>query len=153
MCSENDITTIAFDGTTLAADRKAAGDGVMNVRKIFKLKRGGYLAGAGYMDQLVEVARWIDAGMKDTENPFTHKHGAENETDYLYIDKNGAPYWLTSPWLRPVRIAEKYVALGSGGDAAWGAMRAGATPRRAVSIAGERDVYTGSGIDVVKVKG
>lgn len=146
------MTTIAFDGATLAADRKVVGDGVANVRKIFKLKKGGFLAGAGAMDQLIEVARWIDAGMKDEANPFVGKHVIENESTYLYVDKAGLPYWLTTPWLRPVRIAEKYVALGSGGDIAWGALRAGASPRKAVSIAGERDIFTGLGIDVVKVK-
>lgn len=148
------MTTIAFDADTgvLAADRKALGDWPTRVRKIFKLKKGGYLAGAGLMDQCIEVARWIDGGMKDGDNPFTGKGAVENESVFLYVDKGGNPHWLTSPWLRPVRIVERYVALGSGGDTAWGAMKAGATPRKAVSIAIERDVMSGLGIDVVKVK-
>lgn len=144
------MTTIAFDGVSLAADRKVGG--VNNARKIFKLKKGGYIAGAGYYDDLVEVARWIDAGMKDEACPFAGKHSIENESEYLYVDKAGNPHWLTSPWLRPVRITEKHVAMGSGGDFALGAMKAGANARKAVAIACQCDPESGFGIDVVKVK-
>ena len=52
------VTTIAFDGKSLAADRLA--DDHMSVRKIFTLKDGTHVAGSGYYDQLVEVAAWLD---------------------------------------------------------------------------------------------
>jgi len=53
------VTTVAWDGKTLAADRRMAG--YMTTCKIFPIP-GGYVAGAGTMDQLVEVAAWLQEG-------------------------------------------------------------------------------------------
>lgn len=144
------MTCIAFDGVTLAADRKV--DGRYNARKIIKLKKGGYLAAAGYLDDLIEVARWIDRGMKDADNPFGKLNGAKDGSHYLLVNEKGVPFMFTSPWLRPFRVTEKLIALGSGGDLALGAMAAGAPARKAVSIACRFDPDCGMGIDVVRVK-
>lgn len=143
------MTTIAWDSKTLAADRNCGG--CMNQRKIFKLKKGGYLAGAGVLDDIMEVARWIDGGMKESDNPFCGKHVIENGSVYLYIDKHGTAFLLSDPWLRLIKINEKFFAVGSGGEFAMGAMAAGANARKAVSIACQLDYYTGKGIDVVRV--
>lgn len=145
------MTTIAFDGKYLAADRRV-GDGT-RVKKIRVLRNGGYLAASGYLDDLIEVARWIDGGMRDETNPYRDVAPSdEGRNSFIYIDPRGRAHTLTHPWLRPVAVANRLVTFGSGGDIALGAMAAGASARRAVQLACRFDPRTGGGVDVVRVK-
>lgn len=140
------MTTVAFDGKTLAADRRMGG--YMNVGKIFKLPDGSLLAGAGYYDQIVEVATWLTLGRDEAQRPGL-PDGRESE--FIWITPKGVAHWLTWPWLRPVRINEAFAAAGSGSQFALGAMAAGASAKRAVEIASKYDEATGKGVDVVEI--
>lgn len=144
------MTCIAWDSRSLAADRKATGDQVMNVAKIARLPDGAFMAACGYVDHMVEVSLWLQNGARDADKPDLSREG--EPSNFLLIDKTGKPYWLTWPWLRLVPIAEPYIAFGSGGDYAMGAMAMGAGAKRAVSIACQFDPYCGKGIDVVRVR-
>lgn len=139
------MTTVAFDGRTLAADRKMGG--WMDACKIFKLKDGRYLAGAGYYDQIVEVVAWIDEGAHPDKKPKL----PEDEGSSLLLVEEGAAYWLTWPYLRTVLVRDPFVAIGSGGEFALGAMAAGANARKAVEIACRFDPHSGKGVHSVKV--
>lgn len=142
------MTTIAWDGVSLAADKQMGGR--YTAGKIFPLGGGCYLAGAGIYDQIVEVATWVVQGADEDKKPkFEH---AEDASDILIVDAEGKAYWLTWPFLRRVELTEKFVAVGSGAEYAIGAMAMGASARRAVQIATRFDPYTGKGMTVVKVK-
>lgn len=139
------MTTIAFDGTTLAADRKMGNR--YNVQKIFKVP-DGYAAGCGNYDYVIEIIEWLANG-SDREKMPNLPDGTE--ADVIIVSPKGRVSWLTWPFLRPQRLSETKVAYGSGSDIALGAMAAGATARQAVAIACRFDQHTGGGIDVVKV--
>lgn len=137
------MTTVAWDGKTLAADRRMAS--WQDTCKLFKLKDGRVLAGAGFMDELHEVAAWLDGGGDERDKPVTAD--GDNATDYLLLD--GAKlYWLTCPYLRPIEVRDDMAAIGSGFKYALGAMQAGKTAAEAVAIAARFDPNTGGGIDV-----
>lgn len=144
------MTCIAWDSKSLAADRKMTGGQVQNVSKITRLPGGALLAGCGYYDHLVEVGMWLQNGGHEADKPnLSHE---DDQSTFLLIEKNAKAYWLTWPWLRSVEIAEPFIAFGSGGDYAMGAMAMGAGAKRAVSIACQLDPNCGKGIDVVRVR-
>jgi hypothetical protein len=137
------LTTVAWDGKTLAADRRMAG--WMDACKVFHLKDGRVLSGAGYMDELAEVAAWLDAGGDDRDKPVVSDDD-DTCTDYLLIDGDTC-YWLTTPFLRPIEVRDGMAAVGSGSRYALGAMAAGKTAAEAVAIAARFDPNTGGGVD------
>lgn len=139
------MTTIAWDGKSLAAD-KQVGDG-WTLSKIWKLKDGSLFSGCGYYDHLAEVADWLNHGGKTEKKPWLPN---EQESSFIWIDAKGTCHWLTYPYLRPIKFSEKIVAVGSGGAYALGAMRAGADAKRAIEIASEYDPATGKGVTVMK---
>lgn len=138
------MTTWAFDGKVLAADRLAGSH--YSVGKIFKLPDGSYLTGSGTYDELLEVATWIIRFDMDVD-----KRPQIDDTSVVIVDKTGKASWLTVPWLRPVAILEPFCAGGSGGDFALGAMAAGLGAKRAVEIAVNFDKSSGNGVDAVRV--
>lgn len=143
------MTTVAYRAGVIAADRQC--DGWMQVNKLFRLKDGSVLSGAGYFDDLAEVASWLASGAKEANKPVL-PDGPDDNGDFLLVLPNGKAYWLTSPWLRRVEIVDEFVAFGSGANVALGAMAAGASARRAVEIACRFDESTGKGVTVMRVK-
>lgn len=144
------MTTIAFDGKTLAADRKMSDR--YNVQKIFKVPQG-WAAGCGDYDSIVEVVNWLVEGSDRNNLPdlVGRNHRGESPADIIIINDKGSVLWLTWPFLRCVKLAEKKVAYGSGGEFALGAMAAGATAKQAVEIACRLDPYTGKGVDAIQI--
>jgi ATP-dependent protease HslVU (ClpYQ) peptidase subunit len=142
------VTTIVWRSPFLAADRQVGE--IHSCRKIFPLGDGSYLAGAGYYDQCVEVVEWWKAGQKRDALP-TFPDDLGEGSSLLLVKADGSAYWLTWPYLRPVPIAEEFVAVGSGSEYALGALAAGMGAKRAVEIATRFDPQTGKGVDVVRV--
>ena len=143
------MTTVAWDGKSIAADRQLGHR--MEVGKLFRLKSGGILGGAGWYSQIVEVVAWLNEGAKPADKP-KFPDAEESGSDFLLIEPDGSPYWLTWPFLRRVKINETYSAIGSGCEYALGAMANGASAKRAVEIACKFDPSTGKGVNVIRVK-
>lgn len=133
------MTTVVWDGKTLAADRRMAE--YMTTCKIFPIP-GGYFSGAGSMDQLVEVAAWLQESGDKPRLP------DEPESEFIVV-RGSEAFWLTWPWLREVRIREPFAALGSGSEYALGALAMGADAETAVKVAAQFDRHTGGGVDAV----
>lgn len=142
------MTTAVWRAGVVASDRLL--DDHMEACKLFRLKSGDVLLGAGNYDDLVEVARWLDAGGKEDTKP--EMRSGDDGTDVLIAKPDGSAYWLTMPYLRAVRITESYAAVGSGKAYALAAFEMGARPKRAVQVAMKFDPQTGKGIDVMRVK-
>ena len=141
------MTTIAYDGKTLAADRQMGG--WMNVGKIFKLKDGSYAAGAGNnFDAIRRIVAWLIAGSKQDARPEIREQDAP---DLLIVDKHGVCNWMTWPYHEGPVITEPFFAVGSGSEYALGAMASGMSARRAIEIACRFDAHSGKGIDAVRV--
>lgn len=142
------MTTAVWRAGVIAADRLM--DSWMEACKLFRLKSGSVLTGAGNYDDIVEVAAWLDAGAKEDTKPALST--GDEGTDFLLAKPDGTAYWLSCPFLRPVRILEPYAAVGSGKQYALAAFAMGARPKRAIEIARQFDPQTGKGIDVIRVK-
>lgn len=141
------VTTVAWDGQSIAADRLCGGH--YEVGKLFRLTDGAVLGGAGTYDQIVEIVAWVNEGCKNDAKP---KLPEDDGSDLLLVTPEGVAYWLTWPYLRRVQINEPFAAVGSGAEFALGAMAMGASARRAVQVAMRFDPYTGKGINAIRVK-
>lgn len=139
------MTTIAWDGKTLAGDRKTVDICVYGGTKVFKVGKGKgketYLVAASGnssdCDAFIEFAK---KGFKNRPK-FTDFTG-------IRIAKDGTITRYDEMPNESVFRSETY-AIGSGGRYAMGAMAFGATALEAVKIASDLDVYTGLGIDTV----
>lgn len=147
------MTTIAWDGHTLAADRCSwSGGARRGVRKVFRCTapdgRRFLVAFAGDGTFALQVLAWM-RGKRDRPNP----------TDFCPLDKidhqcalvidEQRVCWQLGNSLFYSRMRERIYAYGGGQDFAWGALEAGATARKAIQIAIKRSDYAGLGVDAV----
>lgn len=140
------MTTIAWDGTTLAADRQSTWGGTPIVtRKVFKLQApdGSFIlyGGSGNSIQLGAFHRWVTGLSRDM--PFI------NDCQFMMIDPQ-CRVWIAQNNMDWHRIRVPRWAMGSGADYALGAMEHGATANEAVRVASRLDTGTGMGIDCVR---
>ncbi len=139
------MTTIAWDGTTLAADRQCTNGGTpMPATKLFSAVHNGrrYLYGlSGTEDFAVGFRRWCEGRGPQPDAP----HG---ELTVLCVDDKGRLWWAGGRMIWTRVTAPKW-ATGSGADYALGAMHAGASAVEAVRIASRLDVNTGLGVQTL----
>ena len=136
------MTTVAWDGSSLAADRLVTENGarVGYVDKVRRTSDNRLLAGSGSVASMKVLMNWVEDG-GDRPNPWPE------DAEVMEVLPNGR-----------VRCHEKGgvvdmdpgpQVLGSGGRFAQAAMACGKTAQEAVSIAILFDVYSGG--DVVSV--
>lgn len=140
------MTTIAWDGRTLAADRQSTWGGTpTKIRKIFRAEHADgrklIYGCAGLSHECQSYTRWIDGEICKPE--FT-------DLTILSIDQKGR-IWYANQTMMWARIMTKQWAIGSGCDYAMGAMAAGKTAADAVRIASNLDVSTGFGVDTLEL--
>ena len=156
------MTTIAWDGKTLAADRLAitSNNGFLAVPKIhkFHLATGTLLfAGAGSLDAVLAMYYWVQEGCRRDYYPpsqtgsdwaeilVVHEKpqgvcGYQKKTGHLFV-------YMQSPF--PLIADINQYALGSGARYAVGAMSAGASAENAVLIASRFDKGTGDQVETL----
>ena len=146
------MTTIAYDGKTLAADSLATVNG-LSQRGFQKIRKEGqeFFALGGDSATFQAWIEWWYKGANPKGIPVgpgpsillivtaEGVHQVHSETPYA--DKEGIPL----PDGREVH------ACGSGGEIALGAMMAGATAKEAVEIACMIDVYSGGEVQVIEL--
>jgi len=136
------MTTIAWDGKTLAVDSMASANGTVisyRVKKLYlSVGRFSAVAISGSVPAMHEVIAWVRSGEK--ESP------PEIEGNLIGITENGDAFalWPNTSKLF-LKIEEPWTG-GSGWELAMGAMDAGATAIKAVKIASKRDTNTGGRI-------
>lgn len=144
------MTTIAWDGKTLAADGQVTvGDsGIMTLKrqKIFKnVGMFDVLAFAGSLEPVGEFLEWA-------KNP---GDGVPPEGEYTVIFAvDGTLHYshMKTPIMQSVEIGKGDIdAWGSGAAYALGAMRSGKTAVQAVNIAIQCDAYTGGKVRSVRI--
>jgi ATP-dependent protease HslVU (ClpYQ) peptidase subunit len=138
------MTTIATDG------RFMAGDGLVSdhcdtivasdAQKVFRLKDGRVVGGAGNRADVTAWVDWLDAG-KEGDCPISGDRFSglilNVDGSVLWVDHKGREQDTPTP-----------CAVGTGQDYAYGAMEAGASALEAVEIACRRDLYSGGSITV-----
>lgn len=135
------MTTIAFDGRTLAADTRSTSGGMpWECTKAHKLKDGRLFAGSGSAEDCEAVLCWLECGGdKPTTKDF-----------FGILIESGQCFRLEDKLIKmPVR--SPFHAIGSGRDYAIAAMHYGKTAREAVELASIYDVYTAGPVTEIAV--
>lgn len=142
------MTTIATDGVTIAADGLACTGSErcgMQTRKL-RVEHGRIYAIAGDIAMFDALVEWHNRGA-DPSHEF--KGRKDPNWSLMVIDGSGLTRF-TDNCMYPDPF-EYPQAFGSGADYAVAALRMGNTPKRAVEIAAELDVYTGGEIQVINI--
>jgi hypothetical protein len=138
------LTTIAFDGKTLAADSLVLSGNLKfgYQDKIYKLKDGRYLATAGDICVIPSVIAWLNGGEKPIlpveSNFIAILLGKKGQ--FFEIDKDLLIYPACIPWVG-----------GSGDTIALTAMHCGKTAFEAVEIACKLDHCSGGEIKQIQI--
>jgi hypothetical protein len=152
------MTTIAWDGVTLAADTLALSGCVRDFqRKVFRIAQEGVpnvrLYGFSGETQVAHaVKNWLNAG----GNISTGKDAPSMEKDDfsgIVIDADGRCYHLQNRCIGIPITAQRYYAVGSGREMALTAMLLGKDAVEAVRCAAVFDPYTGGGVHSVQLHG
>lgn len=144
------MTTVAWDGRTLAADKRVSfGSRIATVTKVHRVN-GHLVAGAGSSAQINEMIEWFRHGARP--ETFPAKQRTDDGISLLVITPEGkALQYSNTPY--PIEHGDSRVAIGSGCEFAMAAMHCGKTAREAVEVAAILDSNTGNGVDVLHLQG
>lgn len=144
------MTTVAFDGQTMAADTLATDDWGMRERTLEKIWANKYLL-IGCAGGSGQIARWLMNLTIDTDIDDLIKDGYPNyardtnDPALLVVDRlTGRIYRHAGGSF--IQTHYQHFAIGSGRDFAMAAMYLGKTAREAVSVAAHFDNNTGDEI-------
>ena len=150
------MTTIAFDGRSMAADRMCTiGNTPVRsphpkIRRLVYKNLPAVMGTSGAVEYGHALMDWLEAGAAAGKEPQLSDDGdhsccvllATKDSVFLFANScTGVPLGPV-PW-----------ASGSGADYALGAMAMGARAKKAVEVAVTLDVNSGCGIDVLRLKG
>lgn len=141
------MTVIAWDGKTLAADKRAVLAGFQGgtVTKIHRWP-GGLCAFAGDLDIGMQMVAWLRGGARPEE--FPKRQADENAASFLVVNADGTTVRYERAPI-PLLFENVKQAMGSGRDYALAAMHLGCDARRAVEVACALDQNCGNGIDAI----
>lgn len=144
------MTTIAWDGRTLAADKRCVYGEVVNI--VTKIHRAGdcLVGGSGEFAFILAMVEWVRGGRKDSEFPADQRNKDEWQP-VLVIDREGRMH-LYERTCHPIRWERRFGAIGSGKAYAIAAMHLGLSAEDAVAVACEYDPGSGNGIDVLRME-
>jgi hypothetical protein len=144
------LTTIAYDGKTVAADRLAALGGTPTLCcKVAKVDYEGeacIVAATGVSSECQAMLRWAKQGFKSDDKPKV----TESTLLAFFEDSRIVWRWMDDRPQEMITLIESFWSDGSGADYALGAMAYGATAKEALEIATRLDINTGYGIDVLE---
>lgn len=138
------MTTIAWDGKTLAADCQATSGNLRTlVTKIVQIENGDILAWTGSQEQGLVLMDWYRSGAERNKWP-TFQSDKNDWTRLVVFTKHNLYEYEQQPF--PQLVETKISAFGSGRELALGAMSHGATAEEAVLTAAKFDTGTGFGV-------
>lgn len=144
------MTVIAWDGKTLAADKRMVNCGRGSTcTKLYRVGENA-VAFSGDADGGREMLVWFRAGADPDKFPARCRH-EKDWTLMVVANKDGLCFYERTPY--PVQVEDPFFAAGSGGDYAMAAMHLGKTAREAAEIACLFDTGCGNGIDELHTKG
>lgn len=137
------MTTIATDGVSIAGDSLATSGDLVAFRSVVKIWRfkDSLYGACGLSTDLLKFKEWQKSD-EDAEDTPTLSEGFSG----IKLSRKGV--WHFDNAFAPHK-APKLWATGSGRELALGALYAGATAHRAVSIAAKLNVNTGGPIRVL----
>jgi hypothetical protein len=146
------MTVIAWDGYTLAADKRSCmGTLIRTTTKIFRIETNTYFGSiAGYSgesDAGEELLAWVRDGADPQRFPQSRREGGSGANVLLVLNDRSLLHFWNTPY--PVRMPPQHFAIGSGRDFALAAMHLGKTAVEAVEVACHFDSGCGNGIDTL----
>ncbi len=147
------MTTIAFDGKTLAADSLAVdGNGLMHY--VEKIKRGdGFFCGAAGPSHAIKkwwigskdkpLAEVLQRGMPDNES------STDDVIQVMLVTLTGEIFYTVGQFFE--KNTRQFLAIGSGRDFAMSAMYLGESATSAIEVAKVFDHGTGGAVHAVDI--
>jgi len=138
------MTTIAWDGVWLAADSMCSlGSIRYTTRKLVRLTDGGLLGAAGKTNEITKLVKWLNGDLP-TMPKISSLHAIHVTPESLvYLYAGGCD---------DMPVLDQYVAVGTGGDIALGAMESGKSAHLAVEIACRRDSGSGPPVESITLR-
>lgn len=144
------MTVIAWDGKTLAADKRSTCVGYPStVTKIYRLQ-DGLVGFSGDGSHAMALLTWFKDG-RDAEK-WPASRNSDSHADAIFISNTGEiyEYWgRAGPF--STKYEDQFTASGSGRDYALAAMYLGKSAREAVEVACVLDTGCGNGIDTLEL--
>lgn len=144
------MTVIAWDGRTLAADKRSCSGTVYNI--VTKIHRvGNVLVGtSGDLAFALAMIDWVAKGRDPAAFP-SHQRTKDDWQPTLVIEQDGTTsFYEQTPF--PIRWERPFAAIGSGREYALAALHLGKTAAEAVAVACEFDPGCGNGIDTLTLE-
>jgi ATP-dependent protease HslVU (ClpYQ) peptidase subunit len=142
------MTVIAWDGRTLAADKRSTIAGYpATATKIHRVP-GGLVGFTGSAIHAAELLHWFRNGRDPADFP---KRDEETGCGALFITDDRRILLFTHHSGFPELIESPFFARGAGGDYALAAMHLGHDARTAVEVACALDTSCGNGIDTLEL--
>lgn len=140
------MTTIAWDGKTIAADKAFTNGNARGITtKMRRLPNGDILAWTGDQDSALMVVQWYEQGADPVKWPECQKD-KEGWARLIVAHKGRIYYYGRQPvW---TEVEGEFEAWGAGADFAKAALHCGKSAKEAVEIASLYDVGTGCGVTV-----
>lgn len=139
------MTVIAWDGTTLAADKAMwCAEHIDIGTKIWKINNDTILAGTGEFSTVLDMVDWWKRGGVPKDFPKRNTN-IDTYARLIVVTAKGCHMVEISPVL--IEVENTPVAWGSGRDYALGAMAMGAAAVEAVEIANNLCTTCGGGVD------
>jgi hypothetical protein len=143
------MTVIAWDGTTLAADKQANYAGVaLTVTKVFRLDNDRLAAICGCGAHGMAILDWLRDNGDLASYP--RPNGDDQVALVLVVHRTGEVWYYEYGGYRTPLHESVPLAMGAGRDAAMGALRMGADAKRAVEVANALCTDCGQGVDTLR---
>ena len=146
------MTVIAWDGTTLAADKQCTNNGYKTtVTKIYRFDDGRLVGAASHSHICVAFIEWLRRG---GNIPDILKSAKEEKVAGAGIEilPNGKIHrYQIGVSSIPLHFEDKFIAIGSGFEYAVGAMAMGADAIKAVEITSRFSSSCGMGVDSLRL--
>ncbi|KOR45001.1 peptidase [Xanthomonas oryzae] len=140
------MTTLAFDGKTLACDSQVTSGNIKGkMKKYTRLPGGGVIMVAGEVELLEDAVSRFLAGEDPAVN--VDKDGQER-AQFVRLDKTGCFFSADGSWSR----MWPGDAIGSGAPYAITAMHLGLDAKQAVTVACQLDLYSAVPVHTFKVR-
>ena len=141
------MTTIAYDGKTLAFDSRITEDGhVCGHSDKGIVTKEFYGAIAGDFVSIPLLRKWVESGRDPKLQP-KFKKGTQFLMVLIHRESRSITVYEDS--LEPMTMDDKVFSIGSGSAFAYGAMHAGASAKQAVQAAAMYDGSTGGAVRVL----
>ena len=142
------MTVIAWDGKTLAADKRTNFGGLHGTTtKVHRLPDGSLVGCAGNTAQIAEVVHWLGEGAQSDKMPAIQRDPKECVSALVIRPDGKVLQYENTPY--PLLLENRKWAIGSGRDFAVTAMHLGRDAREAVENASIIDSGCGNGVDAL----